>query len=71
MKKEININGMSCGHCVKHVTNALNEVEGITQVNVELETNKAIIEAAESVTDEQIIAAIDDAGYEVVSITAV
>lgn len=68
MKKQISINGMSCEHCVRHVTNALNEIDGINDVSVDLKANKAIIEVISKVSDDQIISAIDDAGYEVVSI---
>ena len=36
MKKRIIVEGMSCGHCVNHVKNALEEVNGVTNVNVDL-----------------------------------
>lgn len=55
-------------HCVKHVTDALNEINGVTNVNVSLDTKTATIEADDSVKDEAIKAAIEDAGYEVVNI---
>ena len=29
MKKKISIEGMSCSHCVNHVTNALSEIDGV------------------------------------------
>jgi copper chaperone len=67
MKKKINIEGMSCGHCVKHVNNALTEVEGVKSVDVNLEGKYALIEA-EGVTNEAIKFVIEDAGYEVVGI---
>lgn len=70
MKKRISIEGMSCGHCVKHVTNALNEVEGVKSVEVKLEGKYADIEV-ENVKDEDIKFAIEDAGYDVVSIIEV
>jgi copper ion binding protein len=68
MKKEITIEGMSCGHCVKRVESALNELEGVAQVVVKLEENKAVVELSSDVTDEVLIEVIDDAGYDVVSI---
>lgn len=55
-------------HCVKHVTDALNEINGVTNVNVSLDTKTATIEADDSVKDEAIKAAIEDAGYDVVNI---
>ena len=67
MKKTIKIEGMTCGHCVESVTTALNAVEGLTQVNVDLEGNKATVEA-ENVDDKIIKDAIEDIGFDVVGI---
>jgi len=69
MKKIINIEGMSCGHCVKRVENALKEIDGIKEVEVILEENKAIIDFVGQIEDKTLIDAIDEAGYTVVSIT--
>lgn len=68
MKKKILVEGMSCGHCVNHVKEALNELIGVTSVDVKLDTKTALIEASEDVKDEDIKFAIEDAGYEVVGI---
>ena len=68
MKKKILVEGMSCGHCVKHVKEALNELNGVTSVDVNLDAKTAIIETSIEVKDEDIRFAIDDAGYEVVGI---
>ncbi|MDF2609967.1 MAG: copper ion binding protein [Lachnospiraceae bacterium] len=71
MKKKILIEGMSCNHCVHHVTEALNELSGVTNVEVSLEAKNAIIELSADVKDEDIKFAVDDAGYEVVGIETV
>ncbi|WP_097025706.1 heavy-metal-associated domain-containing protein [Clostridium peptidivorans] len=68
MKKKILIEGMSCGHCVNHVREALSELNGVTNVDVNLDAEIAIIETSVEVKDEDIKFAIDDAGYEVVGI---
>ena len=68
MKKKIIVEGMSCGHCVKHVKVALSELKGVTSVDVNLSTKTAVLEASADVKDEDIKFAIDDAGYEVVGI---
>jgi copper ion binding protein len=68
MKKKILIEGMSCGHCVKHVKDALSELNGVTGVDVNLEEKYAVLEANVDVKDEQIKFAVDDAGYDVVGI---
>ncbi|MBC8060015.1 MAG: heavy-metal-associated domain-containing protein [Clostridiaceae bacterium] len=67
MKKKILVEGMSCGHCVNHVSEALKEI-GATEVEVSLERKLATAELAEDVTDEAIKVAIEDAGYDVVGI---
>lgn len=68
MKKKILIEGMSCGHCVKHVKEALGELNGVTSVDVNLDGKFAILDANVDVKDEQIKAAVDEAGYDVVGI---
>ncbi len=68
MTKKILIEGMSCQHCVNHVKNALEELDGIKSVKVSLENKSAEIELNHNVDDETIKAAIDEAGYEVTGI---
>ncbi len=67
MKKVIEINGMSCGHCQARVENALNEIAGV-EAKVELKKNRAIVNLKSEVTDETLKNAVTEAGYEVVSI---
>jgi copper ion binding protein len=68
MKKKISISGMSCMHCVHHVTEALNEVKGVSNVEVNLDGKFANINADSTVNNEAIKSAIADAGYEVTGI---
>jgi copper chaperone len=67
MKKIISVEGMSCGHCVKHVNEALVDL-GAKDVEVSLEAKVAIAEISQEITDEAIKLALEDAGYEVVGI---
>ena len=69
MKKTLKIEGMMCQHCVAHVTKALNAVAGVSSVEVNLKKKTAIVEFSESVSDETLIAAIQEAGYEVKKIS--
>lgn len=64
--KKILIEGMSCGHCVKHVKEALEELSGVTKVEVDLASKTATLEG--DAADADIKAAIEDAGYDVVRI---
>lgn len=66
MKKIVSIEGMSCGHCVKHVKEALEELAGVSEVRVDLESKTAAFEG--DVSDEVVKEVIEEAGYDVVSI---
>ncbi len=66
MKKKINIEGMSCNHCVAHVKEALERISGVNIVSVSLEEKNAIVET--EVNNETLINAIEEEGYDVVSI---
>lgn len=68
MKRKIQIEGMSCGHCVAHVREALEEIRGIESVEVSLEEKCATIVG--NAAEDDIKEAIDEAGYDVVSIIA-
>lgn len=60
--KTLEIDGMSCGHCVKAVTMALQDLPGVTVKDVTV--GRATIDADESVVTEAALAqAIDDAGF--------
>lgn len=67
MEKIVKIEGMSCGHCQKRVEDALNSIAGV-EAQVDLNKAQANIKASEDVTDEALIKAVEDAGYEVVGI---
>lgn len=68
MKKKMIVQGMSCGHCVNHVKAALEELEGVTNVSVDLDSKIAIIEADREIEDGDIRSAVEDAGYDIVSV---
>jgi len=67
MTKTIYIEGMMCPHCVRHATEALNKLEGVSAV-VSLENKNAVCTLTADVSDETLKAAIVDAGYEVTGI---
>ncbi|MGV8946291.1 MAG: heavy-metal-associated domain-containing protein [Lutibacter sp.] len=62
MKQKFKINGMSCGSCRQTVEKALQEVEGVTSVQVSMSPPEAIIEKADSVSIKQLNAALSKAG---------
>ena len=67
MKKVLLVEGMSCGHCEKAVKDALGELEGISKVEVNLETKKVEVEG-ENLVDAVLKESIEEAGYDVVEI---
>ena len=65
MKKVLDIEGMMCQHCVAHVNKALSGIEGVEAVEVSLENKNAAVRLAADVSDEMLVKAVVDAGYEV------
>jgi copper chaperone CopZ len=49
MKQQIYIQGMTCDNCRKGVTEKMSSIPGITEVEVSLETGKAVFETKEEV----------------------
>lgn len=70
MSKELNLKleGMTCGHCVAAVTRELAKLPGATNIEVDLATQSAKLSTDDSVVESQVTAAIDEAGYKLVSI---
>ncbi len=68
MKKQISINGMTCGHCVRHVEEALEGIIGAFNVRVNLQGKYAMVEVTDAVSDEKLKEAIEEAGYNVTGI---
>ena len=64
MEKTIHVKGMTCPHCVKHVTKALSGMDGVTDVAVSLEAGTASFKTSRDIPDSEYAAVLDDAGYE-------
>jgi len=59
------VEGMTCGHCVMKVTNALKALKGVKDAKVELEAKKATVTYDPSKVDEKaMIAAIVEVGFQ-------
>ena len=69
MKKTIKVEGMMCQRCVAHVTKALQGVVGVVEVEVNLKKKTATVVLSNEVSDETLISAITEAGYEVKKIS--
>ncbi len=66
MEKVLNIEGMSCQGCVRHVTKALEAVEGVKAVEVSLENKNATVSSDQEINTEVLVKAVEDSGYKVV-----
>ena len=58
------VTGMTCGHCVASVTEEVQEIPGVENVDVVLETGSLTVTSAEPVDDSAVKAAVEDAGYQ-------
>ena len=63
--KTIKINGMSCQHCVMAVTRALSAIDGIENVQVNLETQTASYDETRPVDMALIKDVVKKTGYDV------
>ena len=70
MKTTISIDGMNCQHCVKSVTQTLEKLDGIQQVQVNLEEKNATVDSSSSLDEALITQSITDAGFTVTGINA-
>lgn len=62
------VTGMTCGNCVKHVTEELTEIDGVADVSVDLVAggdSPVTITTDSPVSQDAIAAAVDEAGYTV------
>lgn len=58
------VTGMTCGHCVQSVTEEVSEVQGVTEVAVDLPTGKVTVTSEQPVPEDRIRAAVIEAGYQ-------
>lgn len=64
---EYTLTGMTCQHCVTAVTEEVGEVEGVVDVQVDLAAGRVTVTSRGPVDDAAVRAAVEEAGYEVVS----
>ena len=62
--RTVRVKGMSCQHCAKTVKKTLEEIDGITNVAVDLESGEVAFEETRPVDNELMRDKIKKAGYE-------
>ncbi len=56
---------VSCEHCVKAINGELTKIDGVSRVDVNLDSKMVTVEAADHVSDTLLRAGIDEAGYDI------
>lgn len=59
--------GMTCDHCINAVTSELLAIDGVTSVDISLESGDVTVTNTRELSIAEVAAAIDEAGYELVS----
>jgi copper ion binding protein len=60
------VQGMTCGHCERAITQEVSRVAGVRSVSVDLPTGCVTVSVAAAVDRADIAAAVDEAGYALV-----
>ncbi|GAA1937974.1 heavy-metal-associated domain-containing protein [Brevibacterium antiquum] len=60
---EFNVSGMTCGHCEMSVREEVQEIPGVTDVQVSHQTGKLVVTSNSNVSD-AVIKAVQEAGYQ-------
>ena len=63
----VQIKGMHCSSCVKSLTTAINDISGVDDIKINLDSGLAIIKG--SPDKDTIKSSIESAGYSVISIS--
>jgi copper chaperone CopZ len=69
MEKSYTVAGMTCGHCVRAVSDEVSKIDGIELVDVDLSSGRLTVGGA-GFADAQVRAAVDEAGYVVIDRSA-
>lgn len=56
------VTGMTCGHCVRHVTEEVSALPGVTKVDVQLGDGSMVVESDSEIAFEDIEQAVEEAG---------
>ena len=57
------VSGMTCAHCVASVTEEVQELAGVTVVDVDLTSGELIVTSEQPLSDADVRSAVEEAGY--------
>ena len=58
------VTGMTCEHCVASVTEEVQEIDGVTDIEVDLATGSLRVTSDHPLSEADVQAAVEEAGYE-------
>ena len=61
------VKGMTCGHCASSVTEEVSQIDGVTNVAVDVASGAVTVSSERKLSAEEVRAAVTEAGYELVS----
>ncbi|MFJ8961867.1 heavy-metal-associated domain-containing protein [Lentzea sp. NPDC102401] len=61
------VSGMTCGHCASSVTEEISQIGGVRNVAVELDSGKVTVTSDEPLAEDDVRAAVTEAGYTLVT----
>ncbi|GAA1486984.1 MULTISPECIES: heavy-metal-associated domain-containing protein [Brachybacterium] len=63
---EYQVTGMTCGHCEMSVREEVDELSGVTDIQVSAQTGRLVVTSEEPLDDAQVLTAVEEAGYSAV-----
>lgn len=64
-EKTYKVPDVSCDHCVKAIKDELFRIDGVDAIDVDIASKLVTVTHDERVTDDQLLAGLDEAGYDV------
>ena len=61
------VTGMTCGHCVRSVTEEVSDIPGVLDVQVDLATGRLTVSSTTPLEANAVRAAVEEAGYQLVA----
>ncbi len=65
---EYTVTGMTCGHCESAIRTEVGQIDGVERIDVSASTGKLVVTAQGPIDDQDVLAAVDEAGYSAVRV---
>lgn len=69
MTNEYQVTGMTCAHCEASVRSEVARIAGVDDIQVSAQTGRLVVSASQPLSDADVLAAVDDAGYSAVRVS--